>query len=163
MMWLGSTATWHEHRELVVVGQTGRLASSAGFFRQSCRDVACWWGVNAAKCRTPCWSLRFLRPLDAGGCGASVGQQELCFAKVSLAEPMVSARQDLVFIQIVTYVGAYDVFCYLADYGCEGHRRVVGGVITCSLLEDDRHPCVCPGARDPARVHQRRETCWGRQ
>ena len=38
----------------------------------------------------------------------------------------------------------YDVFCYLADYGCEGHRAVVGGVITCSFLEDGHHPCVLP-------------------
>ena len=72
-MLLANTATWHHHRKLVVVGQTGRLLSSAGFLPQSRRDVACWWGIYAAQSQTPCWSLRFLHPLDAGGRGASVG------------------------------------------------------------------------------------------
>ena len=72
-MWLGRTATWHHHRGLADVGQTGRLVSRAGFFHQSRRDVACWWGVYAAQCRTPCWSLGSLRRLGAGGRGASVG------------------------------------------------------------------------------------------
>ena len=79
-------------------------------------------------------------------------QQELCFARVSLAEPVVCVRQDLVFVQVVTYMGAYDMFCYLADHGREGHRAVVGGVITCSCLEDGRDPCVLPGAREYTNV-----------
>ena len=56
-------------------------------------------------------------------------------------------RQDLVLVQMVTYVGAYGGFCYLADYGYEGRRTVVGGVIMCSFLEDGRHPRVLPGTR----------------
>ena len=65
---------------------------------------------------------------------------------------MVGVRQNLVLqmVQMVTYVRAYDVSWYLAYYGRDGHRTVVGGIITCSLVEDGRHPRVLPGAREQA-------------
>ena len=72
----------------------------------------------------------------------------LGFTRVSLAEPVVGVRQDLVFTEVIAYLRAYDVLHYLADYDCDGHRMVVNWVITWSFLEDEHHPCVLPCARE---------------
>ena len=64
---------------------------------------------------------------------------------------MVGVRQDLVLVQMVAYLAAYDLFCYLADYGCEGHKVVVGVLY---FLEDGRHPCIPPGAREYASIER---------
>ena len=81
------------------------------------------------------------------------GGKELCFATVSTAKSMLTARQEFVLVVVSHELGINDMLKNCAGYTCEGYRSIVGGVMLVSFLEDSNHISRQPDIRGTAIVN----------